>query len=126
MHHLSLCSPVSCTAIASWGVPWSQILFVLVNWIQDIGTWGYIILVLSFILISFPFTFGYAHLPRRASRPSRIAETHLRPSYTPLALAAGFLYGFYAGVVLTALGSGVGALLSFLVCRKFLQKDYIG
>ena len=47
------------TVLASWGVPWSQILFVLVNWIQDIGTWGYIILVLSFILISFPFTFGY-------------------------------------------------------------------
>lgn len=107
-------------------MPWSQILFVLVNWIQDIGTWGYIILVLSFILISFPFTFGYALTPSLQRDYLEFAETHLRRSYTPLALAAGFLYGFYAGVVLTALGSGVGALLSFLVCRKFLQKDYIG
>jgi len=87
--------------LVSFGVPWKVLLESLLLWLDSIGEWGLAVMVMAFVVINFPFTFGY----------------------TPLAMAAGFLYGFVRGVVSVAIGSALGAAAAFWCCRRMLKKE---
>jgi uncharacterized membrane protein YdjX (TVP38/TMEM64 family) len=87
--------------LGSFMLPWTTILEAFLVWIEEVGPYGVLILAGAFVLISFPFTFGY----------------------TPLALAAGFLYGAVEGLIAVTVGSTVGGALAFWACRKLVRRD---
>eukprot|EP01116_Phalansterium_solitarium_P017488 TRINITY_DN4316_c0_g1_i1.p1 TRINITY_DN4316_c0_g1~~TRINITY_DN4316_c0_g1_i1.p1 ORF type:complete len:280 (+),score=17.48 TRINITY_DN4316_c0_g1_i1:167-1006(+) len=64
-------------------------------WLASIGLYGNLILVLCFLVASFPVPVGT----------------------TPLMLSCGFLYGLAAGIVTVMIGSMFGASVSFYGCR---------
>jgi len=69
------------------------------DWVGSIGYWGYFFFILAFILIGFPFAYGY----------------------TILGLGVGFLYHIVIGTIIMAIGTNIGSALSFWACRKLLN-----
>jgi len=72
----------------------------LLKWVESIGWWGNIVLILIYIVISFPVPIGTS----------------------PLALCCGFLYGIGLGFATISIGSMLGSILSFWVCRKMFKE----
>ncbi len=80
-----------------------QYLAAFLFWLARLDTWhGPVLFCLLFVLVSFPMAWGYIILN----------------------LGAGYIYGFFPGLLLTILGANLGALVSFFVCRR-LWKDYV-
>jgi uncharacterized membrane protein YdjX (TVP38/TMEM64 family) len=80
-----------------------EYLSLILVWISGLsGVSGPIFLVLLYIVVSLPMTWGYIVLN----------------------IGSGYLYGVFVGVVVTSIGSNIGALISFIVCR-LLWKDYV-
>eukprot|EP01135_Chromosphaera_perkinsii_P004540 Nk52_evm10s288 gene=Nk52_evmTU10s288 len=79
----------------------------LLTWIKKIGIFGNLVMVVLFTLLGFPFAIGY----------------------TPLALAAGFLWGVVWGTVTICLGSFLGCTLVFFLCkttwREYIEEKFI-
>lgn len=75
-------------------------LAIALHWMKELGWQGVIVLLLLFVVLSFPLPMGS----------------------TPLLLAAGFLYGFKLGLAAVTLGTFIGGNLAFFVCRKLLKK----
>lgn len=69
----------------------------LLNWIERVGFWGPVILILIYVLIT----------------PILLPETLFT-------LGAGFIYGVFQGTVYVVLGTTLGAMLSFLLARHVL------
>eukprot|EP00300_Choanocystis_sp_HF-7_P034912 c48000_g1_i1.p1 GENE.c48000_g1_i1~~c48000_g1_i1.p1 ORF type:complete len:276 (+),score=51.61 c48000_g1_i1:130-957(+) len=69
------------------------------EWIDTIGIWGNILLVLSFIPASLPFLMGY----------------------TPLTLASGFIYGLWVGSLTSEIGAVVGGCVAFVLTRRYAR-----
>jgi len=76
----------------------------LLEWVGSIGFWGNILFITFYLITSFPVPMGT----------------------TPLALAAGFLYGIPIGFVTVTIGSVGGATLAFWVCKKYLAEWVAG
>lgn len=73
------------------------------NWLAHLpGPHGAVLFCVLFIVVSFPMMWGYIILN----------------------LGAGYIYGFVGGSIVTTIGANVGALVSFVVCRR-LWKDYV-
>lgn len=70
------------------------------EWLETIGLWGNVLLILSFIPASLPALMGY----------------------TPLTLASGFIYGLWAGAVTSEIGAVVGACVAFVLTRRFARE----
>jgi len=70
----------------------------LLLWMGKIGLIGNLLLVVIYLVTSFPVPMGT----------------------TPLALSAGFLYGISLGFLTVTVGSVVGAVVAFWICRKLL------
>jgi len=68
-------------------------------WLGKIGLIGNLFLILFYLITSFPVPMGTS----------------------PLALAAGFLYGITLGLFTVTVGSIVGAIISFWACRKIFS-----
>jgi len=70
------------------------------TWISGIGIWGYVILIICFVLVCFPFAVGF----------------------TVLALVCGFLYKLWKGYLIMFVGINVlGCSLSYLVCKTIAR-----
>jgi len=78
-----------------------KILFLL-ECAQKIGVWGNVVIIILFIIISFPFMFGYI----------------------PLTVAAGYLYGMVWGTITISVGASLGCSITFWVCRK-MGRDWV-
>ncbi|KAL6053525.1 SNARE associated Golgi protein [Balamuthia mandrillaris] len=73
-------------------------LEIFLTWVESIGIWGHLIFVVSFCVTGLPFAiFGY----------------------TPLALAAGYLYGPYA-IITVSVGTLLGSVVGFWTCRTVM------
>lgn len=70
------------------------------KWLQHLDKWvSGMIFVIMFTLVSFPMTWGYIVLN----------------------LAAGYLYGFIAGLVTVSVSVLFGVTTSVIICRRFLR-----
>jgi len=69
------------------------------DWVDSIGYWGYLFFIIAFIIMGFPFAYGY----------------------TILGLGVGFLYHIWKGTLIMAIGTNIGSALSFFFCRKILR-----
>jgi len=89
---------VGCAAILAllWLLPWADLLTHFLEWIARIGWVGNVLLILGFVIVSFPFVMGYM----------------------VLALGSGFLYGILLGTLTVAVGSTLGACIAFAFFRK--------
>eukprot|EP00054_Salpingoeca_dolichothecata_P001502 m.19460 g.19460 ORF g.19460 m.19460 type:complete len:450 (-) comp12242_c0_seq1:53-1402(-) len=80
-----------------------QYLGTFLAWLAHLPGWqGPILFGSLFIPVSFPMAWGYIILN----------------------LGAGYIYGLWRGLLITSAGASVGALLSFIVCRR-LFKGYV-
>eukprot|EP00048_Salpingoeca_helianthica_P016642 m.233434 g.233434 ORF g.233434 m.233434 type:complete len:341 (+) comp19135_c0_seq1:147-1169(+) len=80
-----------------------EYLGLLIVWLAQLsGLAGPLFFLFLFILSSLPMMWGYMVLN----------------------LGAGYLYGMWLGLLVTAVGASLGALVAFLICR-FLWKDYV-
>eukprot|EP00052_Salpingoeca_macrocollata_P007431 m.59849 g.59849 ORF g.59849 m.59849 type:complete len:401 (-) comp16036_c0_seq1:81-1283(-) len=80
-----------------------EYLSTLLNWLANLPGWqGPLVYGSLFIIVSLPMAFGYLLLN----------------------MGAGYIYGMYLGVLVTACGAAVGSFISFLVCR-LLWKDWV-
>lgn len=67
-------------------------------WLAHLHGWhGPALFVVLFVVVAFPMMWGYIILN----------------------FAAGYLYGLWVGVLLTSLSATFGALVSFVLCRRF-------
>lgn len=87
-------------AILYWGES-SGWLFDIFDWLQLHDNWGKLIVALVFIPTNFPFVVGYAILT----------------------LAAGFLFGFWWGMVTVIIGNQLGIFAVFTVVNLFFKKS---
>jgi uncharacterized membrane protein YdjX (TVP38/TMEM64 family) len=72
----------------------------LMGWLAHLHGWhGPALFTLLFVIVSFPMAWGYIVLN----------------------VAAGYLYGLAWGVLLTSFGAGLGSLISFVICRRFMN-----
>eukprot|EP00047_Mylnosiga_fluctuans_P016866 m.57007 g.57007 ORF g.57007 m.57007 type:complete len:369 (-) comp6806_c0_seq3:207-1313(-) len=73
------------------------------DWISELNGWqGPLLLCLLFVLVSFPMAWGYIIIN----------------------LGAGYIYGLFYGTLVTIVGANIGALVSFVICRR-LWRDYV-
>ncbi len=73
------------------------------NWLAHLSGWhGPVIFCAMFVVVSFPMMWGYIILN----------------------VGAGYIYGFVAGTAITSLGGNIGALVSFVICRR-VWKDHV-
>ena len=80
-----------------------EYLGAFMTWLAHLHGWsGPAIFVALFVLVAFPMMWGYIVLN----------------------VAAGYLYGLWRGVALTACSATFGALVSFVLCRRFFV-EYI-
>jgi uncharacterized membrane protein YdjX (TVP38/TMEM64 family) len=80
-----------------------EYLGLLIVWLAQLsGLAGPLFFCFLFILSSLPMMWGYMVLN----------------------LGAGYLYGMWLGLLVTAIGASLGALVAFVVCR-FLWRDYV-
>ncbi|WP_081613704.1 TVP38/TMEM64 family protein [Rhodopirellula sallentina] len=75
-------------------LPLDQAMSALKSWIEGLGVWGPVVLVLLYIVATVLFVPG-----------------------TILTLAAGAIFGLSVGTVIVSIGSTVGASLAFLIAR---------
>ncbi|MFG0253956.1 MAG: TVP38/TMEM64 family protein, partial [Rhodopirellula sp. JB053] len=75
-------------------LPFDQAMSALKSWIEGLGVWGPMVLVLLYIVATVLFVPG-----------------------TILTLAAGAIFGLSVGTVIVSVGSTVGASLAFLIAR---------
>jgi len=88
--------------LVGWGayyVPWVYLIEIFFVETESLGLWGNFLLIFGFVVISFPFTFGYI----------------------PLSLGAGYLYGVFIGTITSTVGSTLGSALCFWSVRKLLR-----
>eukprot|EP00126_Sphaerothecum_destruens_P009030 Sdes_comp20409_c0_seq1m14436 len=89
------------------GVVLSGQIPVILRWIGQTGVFGNLFMMFLFTVLAFPFAFGY----------------------TPLALAAGFLWGVFWGTVTISVGSFLGCSLVYFLCqttwRGWVEKNII-
>ena len=82
-------------------------LFVFLNWLQEAPIWEtLIVFVLLFTVLAFPVALGYLVLN----------------------VAAGYLYGFWWGMLVVVVSVTLGFSVAFHVCRLFLRDwvmDYV-
>ncbi|EDO37035.1 predicted protein [Nematostella vectensis] len=75
----------------------------ILEWVQNLDDWeGVSLFVVMFTLVSFPMTWGYIILN----------------------VAAGYLYGFFYGLVVVFVSATCGVTTAFIVCRRFM-KDWV-
>ena len=77
-----------------------DILGLFLGWVESIGVWGNVMFVLMFFLVSFPFVWG---------------------GYIPLTMGAGSLYGVIMGTITVSIGSTLGGVLSYWLCKYAIQ-----
>jgi uncharacterized membrane protein YdjX (TVP38/TMEM64 family) len=70
-------------------------LLVFLDWVQNVGYWGNVIMGIVLALLNLPFTMGYVFV----------------------VMVCGFFYGFWIGTFTVVIGSFFGWLLSFLIMR---------
>lgn len=83
--------------------PVQDALASFLDWVDSLGWWGYITLGIVLAILNFPFTFGWMLV----------------------AMACGFLYGMVKGMIIVASGTIVGAVITYLILKKFAQKPAI-
>ena len=80
-----------------------EYLGTFLNWLSHLSGWqGPVLFCALFTIVSFPMMWGYIILN----------------------LGAGYIYGMVMGSMVTAVGANIGALVSFIICRR-LWKDYV-
>jgi len=77
------------------------VLKAFFEWVQSIGFWGNVMFILMFFVVSFPFVLG---------------------GYIPLTMGAGSLYGVLIGTITVSVGSTLGGVMAFWICKKFMEK----
>jgi len=71
------------------------------EWVQSIGFWGNIMFVVMFFIVSFPFVLG---------------------GYIPLTMGAGSLYGVLYGTITVSIGSTLGGILAYWICKRLADR----
>lgn len=90
-------------------------------WVSQLSGWeGPVLLCLLFLIVSLPMMWG--KLIKLAFGNRFLSLTII--GYIVLNFASGYLYGFWAGLLVTVLGATAGALLALVVSRV-LWKDYV-
>ena len=75
----------------------------LLEWLQNLPPWaGVLLFIVMFTIVSFPMTWGYIVLN----------------------FAAGYLYGFWLGLIVVAVSAAFGISTAFVVCRRYFR-DFV-
>lgn len=98
---IAILTAVVVLVVASRYVDIQETLATVLNWISDLGPWGALVFILTYILATVLFLPGLI-----------------------LTMGAGFLFGVVQGAILVSIASTTGAGIAFLVGR-YLARDWV-